>query len=304
MIDFQTIVDSYRRLKSVWKVAQELGISGQNVHKKLRKFGIIQNNFFKPEEKKRIQEFYENGFLPGDGKLDEFCRSLSRKKHNICRFAKTLGLTSYKREKSKKYCQELGKRSKKWHKTHEHPRGMLGKTHSEAHRENRKKAFADWYRNATDQQIGDRVRKSFRTKLKKYGSIAPINPHVTWRQGWRTVGGRKIYFRSRWEANYGRYLEFLKTHGNISDWEHEPKTFWFDKIKRGSITYLPDYKVHNNDGTHCWVEVKGWMDSRSKTKIKRFRKYFPEEKLTIISGDWFKKNGKQMKELIGDWECD
>ena len=36
--------------------------------------------------------------------------------------------------------------------------------------------------------------------------------------------------------------------------------------------------------TKEWIEVKGYLDDKSKLKIKRFKKYYPEEfnKLTFI----------------------
>jgi hypothetical protein len=36
------------------------------------------------------------------------------------------------------------------------------------------------------------------------------------------------------------------------------------------------------DGSHEWHEVKGWMDTKSKTRQKRFSKYFPDEKVRIV----------------------
>lgn len=122
------------------------------------------------------------------------------------------------------------------------------------------------------------------------------------KQGWRTIGATKKYFRSIWEANYARYLQWMVNQGVIKDWEHEPQTFWFHNIKRGCLSYLPDFKVLNHDGSHIWVEVKGWMDPKSKTKIKRFKKYFPEEQLVIIESKWFKDNNKKLSILIKDWE--
>lgn len=82
----------------------------------------------------------------------------------------------------------------------------------------------------------------------------------------------------------------MKEKGLINDWEHEPKTFWFETIKRGVRSYLPDFKVHNPDGTHYWIEVKGYMDQRSRTKIKRFAKYYPDERLVVYDKEWLKKN--------------
>lgn len=84
------------------------------------------------------------------------------------------------------------------------------------------------------------------------------------------------------ELRYARHLEMLKSLGQIQDFEHEPHVFWFLEIKRGIRCYLPDFRVDNVDGSHHWVEVKGYMDSKSSTKIKRFRKYYPEETLIVI----------------------
>lgn len=121
-------------------------------------------------------------------------------------------------------------------------------------------------------------------------------------RGYRTIGDKTFYFKSAWEANYCRFLEFKKAHGLILDWMYEPQTFWFLEIKRGVRSYKPDFKVLKDDGTHYWVEVKGYFDSRSKTKIKRFRKYYPQEQLLVIDRSWFTYNNKKNRLLIKDWE--
>ncbi len=105
-----------------------------------------------------------------------------------------------------------------------------------------------------------------------------------------------------YEANYARYLQLLKEKNHIFSWEHEPKTFWFEGIKCGCVSYKPDFKVTYMEGFHYWVEVKGYMDSKSQTKIKRFQKYFPNETLFVIDKKWFKKNSNIMYGIIKDWE--
>lgn len=121
-------------------------------------------------------------------------------------------------------------------------------------------------------------------------------------QSWRTIGDQKIFARSIWEANYGRYLEFLRTHNKIKSWEHEPKTFWFEGIKRGCVSYKPDFKVTDLSDSVTWYEVKGFYDAKSKTKIKRFEKYYPKEKLILIDKTWFAKNNIMLRGLISGWE--
>lgn len=119
--------------------------------------------------------------------------------------------------------------------------------------------------------------------------------------GWREIGSQRKYFRSKWEANYARYLEYLKQKGVVLAWLHEPDTFWFEGIKRGVNNYKPDFKITYLNGQEEYHEVKGFMDSKSKTKIKRMKKYFPEIKLIVVDQEWF-KNAKILKSLISDWE--
>lgn len=138
-------------------------------------------------------------------------------------------------------------------------------------------------------------------RLKIAGKSRTFRAHQTWRE----IGGRRIFFRSNWEYKYAKYLQFLKENGPIKEWEHEPKTFWFEEIKRGTRSYLPDFKVTLPCGAHYWVEVKGYFDKKSLTKIKRFRKYYPQEQLVVIDGNWFKSHGNyslQEKEKNPDME--
>lgn len=127
-------------------------------------------------------------------------------------------------------------------------------------------------------------------------------PLVKSNSGWRTIGETKAYFRSTWEFNYACYLQFLKERNQILDWKHEPKTFWFEQIKRGVRSYLPDFQITNLDKSTQWIEVKGYYDAKSLTKIKRFKKYYPEEKLTLVDSSWFKENSKKLKNIIPGWE--
>lgn len=125
----------------------------------------------------------------------------------------------------------------------------------------------------------------------------------------RSKGGKREdldnrYFRSRWEANYARYLNFLIDQKQIIKWEYEPDTFIFDKIKRGTISYLPDFKVFHNDGTIEYHEVKGYNSPKSITKLKRMAKYYPEVKIVLIDKVRYKVLHSQLKSIIKNWEVD
>lgn len=121
------------------------------------------------------------------------------------------------------------------------------------------------------------------------------------KSGWVELGGKRFFARSSWEANYGCYLQFQKDNKIIKEWFHEPETFWFKGIKRGVLSYLPDFKIENNDGTFEYHEVKGWMDSRSKTKIKRMAKYHPTVRLKIFDSTWYRANAKKLSSLVKGW---
>jgi len=107
-----------------------------------------------------------------------------------------------------------------------------------------------------------------------------------------------VYFRSKWEANYALFLDFLIKQNEIKDWEYEADVFVFDNIKFGTRSYRPDFKIFNNDSTIEYHEVKGYMDSRSKTKLQRMDKYFPDTKIVLIDSVFYKDLYKKMKKVL------
>jgi len=127
------------------------------------------------------------------------------------------------------------------------------------------------------------------------------NGKATWKQDWAEIGGKRNFYRSRWEYRYALYLEFMKKYGHIQEWLHEPTTFWFEGIKRGTNNYKPDFMVTFPSGAIEFFEVKGYMDAKSKTKIKRMAKYHPNIVLRIIDKTWFKDKSAKLKKIIPNW---
>jgi hypothetical protein len=113
------------------------------------------------------------------------------------------------------------------------------------------------------------------------------------------LGG--LYVRSSWEANWARYLNWLKGLGEILTWEYEADTFEFP-IKRGSKFYTPDFKVTNKDGSIEYHEVKGWMNQQSATKIKRMGNYYPRIKLIVVDSNAYHEVGRQLGQRLPGWE--
>lgn len=292
------IIASYQITQSVWKTAAQLGLCGQSVHERLKKLGLTNpRNGISEQQRQMIVEAYSKPFERGDSPLPQLEKALGMHRSNICRVARRLGLTIRGRKLNEEQKNKAKVRMLGWHELHDHPRGMLGKRHP---------------REACDQmsasQMGRKVKpetvdKMMRTRFQRYGTLATNNRMTaSWKCGWREVGGVKIYARSRWEANYARYLEWLRANGSILKWEHEPETFWFENIKRGCRSYLPDFRITENNGSIVYHEVKGWFDARSKTKIKRMAKYHPQVVLRIIDASWFKANARKLSKLIAGWE--
>lgn len=203
-----------------------------------------------------------------------------------------------------KYCSAECKKLKQkdiW-KTNPHPKGMLGKKKTKKSIEKQILGIKSAWKKKSDAEIGIITKKIMKTKMKNGNLYNPRNK-VSWKASWATIGDhKKAYYRSKWEKNYAYYLEWLKIRGDIKDWKHEPKTFWFDKIKRGCVSYLPDFVVIENDDREIYHEVKGWMDDRSVTKIKRMAKYYPNVILIVIDAKEYKKLSNSIGKIVPGWE--
>lgn len=112
------------------------------------------------------------------------------------------------------------------------------------------------------------------------------------------------YFRSRWEANYARYLNFLIKAGEVIKWEYEIETFYFENIKRGIRSYTPDFKVYYSNGDVRFIEIKGYMDEKSKVKMKRMNKYYPSIKVELFDSKRYRELSIKVKSIIPNWETD
>lgn len=130
---------------------------------------------------------------------------------------------------------------------------------------------------------------------------ATRKPYSTCRGGKRSDLEDR-YFRSSWEANWARYLNWLKSVGEIEAWEYEPDTFEFTAIKRGARFYTPDFKVTNRGGSIEYHEIKGWMDQRSATKLARMAKYYPDVKIVVIEQRLYAEVRRKVSGLLPQWE--
>jgi hypothetical protein len=240
---------------------------------------------------------------------------LGRHRSNICRKARQMGLTDIGRRRivgpvnpQRKFDtvaeahRSIGDATAaRWVKSG-HPRGMLGKRHTEDAKARTVAGIrAAWanpasgfnteeFRQLKSDGIMDRLRGGYRHEgysRSNSGKRADLN---------------NMYVRSGWEANYARYLNWCISRGDVTAWKYECKTFFFEAIKRGTRSYTPDFLVKFPDGHEEWHEVKGWMDDKSRVRLNRMRIYFPEVKIVIVGKEWFGAANKQLKYIIPNWE--
>lgn len=313
-LELRRLREAYAAGDAVANIAEALGRSGPAVRNKAYEMKITtRDDGWSDAEIAEMRAAYALAVRRGDLDLEGLSRRLSRSKPSISRKAKTLGLTNAARPAIKKpkvdrrkYKSDaersaaLSERMRAQHKANGHP--MAGKSHTD---EARKVIAAKSRQNWKSKSGSERAAWTdamLRGRLENQGTLVKPRPNATWKAGWREIGETRKYYRSRWEANYARYLEWLRLRGEIRDWRHEPETFWFDGIKRGVRSYLPDFRVWNNDETTALHEVKGWMDTRSKTTLRRMAKYHPGETIIVIREKQYNEIARKIGPMIVGWE--
>jgi hypothetical protein len=302
------------------EIAQALGRSINAVRGRCHILGLVdKSDDWTEEQIDRLKEAYRGVRYGAEINLDSLAVELGRHKSLVCRKARQFGLTDQGRDmlppevrkirkpmfsSKAELSIHISKRVKEYIAEKGHPRGALGMKHTpEAKAAISKKSSERWCAMTKEQQ-DEHIVKTMKGR-EVSGTMQTMNrANSSWGAGWREIGGVRKYYRSKWEANYARYLEWLRVKGQIDSWLHEPETFWFEGIKRGCMSYLPDFRVVETSGKIVFHEVKGWMDDRSKTKIKRMAKYHPTIKLLVIDAKAYKAIKKVMQPIIKEWEVD
>lgn len=298
----QQMIDTYNECHNVWKAGEILGISGQTIYKYVSKICKMNINNWTEEEINILREEYSKSDT--DFSLDKLGELLhNRSKVTICDKAGQLGLTGTHKPSGEVFIAlNIPGR---WSNGN-HPKGMLNKSHSTETKEIIGLASKASAATVTEEEWKIRGEKATATKIEKYGNANPgfVNSITAYS---RTKKGRRedlddTYFRSSWEANYARYLNYLISQGTIKEWKFEAKTFLFEKSKVGPKSYLPDFMVTNIDGSIEYHEIKGWMDDKSKSKLKKMSKYYPNIVLILIDQKEYKKLEKIYKYILPNWE--
>jgi len=296
----EDIILKYKEISNVWKVGEFFGISGQYVHEILTNSGDINKmNYWTDKDSEFLKIHYLN--YRNNLDLSTLAEIMNRTKPFISRKAKLLGLTDNKNAVSmKKFAKQTGERISKYIKENGHPKGMKDKFHTEKTKQSISESSKKTWSNKDHYLNSDEYKQiqSDRMMIDQSKGILG-NGYSRTKSGTVIIGGKKYFYRSEWEVNIAAYFEFLKTNKKIKEWEYEVDTFWFEKIKRGVRSYKPDFKITNNDDSQYYVEVKGWMDDKSKTKLKRMKIYHPEIKLELLEKDRY-KDISRMKKIISE----
>lgn len=299
----QELIRVYQEQGSLTTAAAVVGLNRATIGECLKKLGITTPvNILTDDEKLQIEIFYEAGFVRADGKLDAFCKAIGRIKPFVSRYAKEAALTNRNRVIADAACEANGTRMKAWHATHEHPREMLGKKHTPETLKLVSEASTEMWASLSAKQRQAQIDKSYQARLLNPKLMANHESGMarSWKAGWRVIGGKRSYYRSRWKANYARVLQHQLKAGEILDWQHEPDRFQFANTETGCRSYLPDFKVFTTEGEY-YHEVKGWLDERSKTIFCLMAIEYPAVKIVVIDAAWFKAN-KHYPLILNEWE--
>lgn len=98
-----------------------------------------------------------------------------------------------------------------------------------------------------------------------------------------------IKFDSKDESLYYLYLKDCKERGTIIDFELQPKyelipKFEYQGQSRRAMTYSPDFKITNKDGSILVVDIKsmGTATQQGELRRKLFEYYYPELELVWL----------------------
>ncbi len=111
------------------------------------------------------------------------------------------------------------------------------------------------------------------------------------------IGQKTYHFRSKAEANYALYLNFLLAQKQIKKWRYEPQFYEFP-VKHGATRYLPDFEITKLNGTLELHEVKGRWTGRARMQVKRMAKFYPEIPLIVIDMDYMRTLYRQVGKLL------
>jgi len=131
--------------------------------------------------------------------------------------------------------------------------------------------------------------KEKREKMSKLRKGVPTNrapTHTTGRGIGETREDLDQYFRSTWEANFARILNYLKI-----KWTYEPTRFTFEHF-----SYLPDFYLPETDS---YIEITPFLTKLKADKILAAAQII---NLQIINKTIYNQLKEEYKDKIPNWE--
>lgn len=301
-INEDAIIEKYKELGNIWKVGEFFGIKGQKVHSILVKNNIPRNNpRFSEKEKNFLIENYEH--YVSQHRLSELATLMGRTEISVEQKASRMGLgkQSRKYDLSEEQHKENSEKAKERIKKYGHPRGMLGKKHSDKFKEGAsERSKRNWRERPEIYRIDER-REEMSTLMSEMQIKRGFNQRSRCYETDTYIGDKRYLFKSNWELNIAIYLEYLLLMGEIKDWEYEPTRFSFMFNEYGVRTYAPDFLVRQDDGDKL-IELKGWVDEKTKSKIKLMKEYYPNINIEIWTEKEYRSIEKEYKAKINTWD--
>lgn len=302
--DASVLAADHARLGNVWKVGAIYGVAGSTVHWRLLKAGLIspRSPEFTDAQIERIKQYYaetDGADFSLHALADEFGKSVN----NISRVARRFGLTTQHRPRN---AAAIAKGCKPRWKNRPHPRPMLGKKQSEEAKAAIGAAARKHWATCKTFGIHQMSPENLAAASKRFSLMQANRPAE--RSFTRSNGGHRedlggIFFRSSWEANYARYLDLLIKFKVVKSWQFEPEIFWFEGVRRGVVSYKPDFKVYyHGDERPEYIEIKGWEVAKDRTKWKRMKKYHPHIKLVVVGAKEYRSIQAKWASSIPAWE--
>ncbi len=234
--------------------------------------------------------------------IDIIASQLNRPIYGIYLKASRIGLGNCSREKTADHRSQISDRVKKWWTTLD--KETIQRIVNHPCTEETKKKISRTLRKGYAEgriTVSEEQRQRAGDRLKVLQANDPRFGHP----GRARAGKREdigFYVRSSWEANYARYLIHLQKEGQIVKFEYEPERFEFHDIKRGTRSYLPDFRIEWIDGRVEYHEVKGYWTTRGKTAVKRFKARYPDKVLVIIDKPVYKQLEADYADILDNWE--
>lgn len=154
----------------------------------------------------------------------------------------------------------------------------------------------EWNKNHMTSEMRHKISQTLKNK---YAAGMPIP---------QSKGGKRpdlnMYFRSTWEANYARILNYEN-----ADWSYESQRFsLLDNLGDIVAVYTPDFF------TDKWIEIKGHAKAaddwdcecsrcdRDKLKMLLFSEQYSNEEIEIIGKKEYRSLCVKYASVISNWE--